>query len=99
MPAYVIAWTTVVDRDAIARYGAALPAVLARYGGRYLFAGPGTQALEGDWDATGVAIIEFPSREDAQRWYESPEYAPLRELRRAAGPTAMLVTPDAPPAA
>jgi uncharacterized protein (DUF1330 family) len=94
MPAYVIAWTKIVDRESMARYGAALGPVLERYGGRYLFAGPGTQALEGEWDATGMAIIEFPSHEDAQRWYDSPEYAPLRPLREAAGPTALLITPD-----
>lgn len=99
MPAYVIAWTTVTDREPMMRYGAALPAVLERYGGRFLFSGLGAKCVEGDWDATGMAIIEFPSSDDAQRWYESPEYAPLRALRQAAGPTALVMTPDAAPGA
>jgi uncharacterized protein (DUF1330 family) len=95
MPAYVVAWTKILDREPMARYGAALGAVVERYGGRILFMGPGAEVLEGDWDATGMAIIEFPSNEDARRWHESEEYAPLRPLREAAGPTGLLITPDA----
>jgi uncharacterized protein (DUF1330 family) len=45
-----------------------------------------------------MAIIEFPTHEDAQRWWDSPEYAPLRALRQATGPTSLLITPDAAPA-
>jgi uncharacterized protein (DUF1330 family) len=98
MPAYVVAWVAVTDPESMGRYGAAVTAVTERYGGRYLFSGPGAKALEGDWQADGMAIIEFPTHEDARRWYDSPEYAPLRELRQAAGPTSLLMTPDTAPA-
>jgi len=94
MPAYVVAWVTVTDSESMGRYGAEVIAVTERYGGRYLFSGPGAEALEGDWHADGMAIIEFPTHEDARRWYDSPEYAPVRGLRQAAGPTSLLMTPD-----
>jgi uncharacterized protein (DUF1330 family) len=99
MPAYVLAWVTVTDPESMGRYAAEVTAVTERYGGRYLFSGPGAKALEGDWDADGIAIIEFPTEEAARRWYDSPEYAPLRTLRQAAGPTSLLITPDAAPPA
>jgi uncharacterized protein (DUF1330 family) len=98
MPAYVVAWTEVTDRESMGRYAAGVSAVIERHGGRYLFSGPGAEAIEGDWQANGMAIIEFPTHEDARRWYDSPEYAALRALRQAAGPTSLLITPDAAPA-
>ena len=45
MPAYVIAWVDVTDPESMGRYGAEVAAVTDRHGGRYLFAGPGAQAI------------------------------------------------------
>jgi len=99
MPAYVLAWTILNDadgRDAMARYGAAMPAILASYGGKYRFVGPGIEVLEGDWDGRGLVVLEFPTRADAMRWYESDDYAPWRKLRQQVARTTLLCTPDAP---
>ena len=38
-----------------------------------------------------VVIIEFPDLEAAKGWYESDDYAPLRELRRSASKTDIFV--------
>ena len=94
MPAYVVAWVSVTDPESMGRYGAEVVAVTERYGGRYLFSGPGAERLEGDWQADGMAIIEFPSQADARRWYESAEYAPLKELRQSASSSVFVLTPD-----
>jgi uncharacterized protein (DUF1330 family) len=94
VPAYVIAWLTVSDRAKIERYRAAVAEVVANYDGKYLAVGPGTEALEGEWRAHGVALLEFPSREDAMNWYDSPEYRPFRELRGEAADSVLLLTPD-----
>jgi uncharacterized protein (DUF1330 family) len=37
--------------------------------------------LEGEWEATWTVVIRFPNRAAAMRWYESEEYAPLKQLR------------------
>jgi uncharacterized protein (DUF1330 family) len=34
--------------------------------------------------AKRVVVLEFPSLEQAQKWYRSPEYAPLIALRQRA---------------
>jgi uncharacterized protein (DUF1330 family) len=58
----------------------ALPMV-ARYGGRYVVVGGPVAALEGSWYPSFPVIIEFPTLEHAERWYHSPEYRELRNLR------------------
>ena len=95
MPAYVVAFVNVTNPEAMGRYAANVSAVTERHGGRYLFVGPGAQALEGT-TPDGMAIIEFPSHEAARAWYESPEYVELKAVRQAAGPTSMFLTPDVP---
>ena len=94
MPAYVVAWMSLADRSRLAQYITEAPDTIAQYGGRYLAKGPGTEALEGDWSAAGMAILEFPDRETAVRWYESDEYRPLRELRQEHADSVLIVTPD-----
>jgi len=41
--------------------------------------------LEGDWKPTRLVIFEFPSLQAVQSFYVSPEYAPLKAMRMAAG--------------
>jgi len=94
MPAYVVAMLHVNDPEAFGLYAGAVGAVTEKFGGHYLFAGPGSTVLEGDPAPNGMAIIEFPSAEDARRWYESEEYAPLIELRQSAASSVLVLTPD-----
>jgi uncharacterized protein (DUF1330 family) len=95
VPAYVVAYTEVTDPEPFGRYAAQVTAVTESFGGRYLWAGPGSELLEGEFPGNGHAIIEFPTRTDALRWYRSPEYRELIPLRQAAGPSALVLTPDA----
>jgi uncharacterized protein (DUF1330 family) len=39
------------------------------------------QTLEGDWKPKRIVVTEFPSIEQARRWYDSEEYRPLKALR------------------
>ena len=43
--------------------------------------------LEGDWAPPRgmMVMIEYPSLEQARAHYDSPEYAPLKQLRQAHG--------------
>ena len=40
-------------------------------------------AVEGDWPERRRVIIEFPSLEKAKEWWDSPEYAKPKSMRRA----------------
>ena len=88
MPAYVIAAVTEArDQDALAEYRRRNTDVVAAHGGRFVVRGGRHETLEGDWDPLRLVVIEFPDAETARRWYHSDDYAPLRELRRRASDT------------
>jgi len=81
MAAYVIAELDITDPAAYEEYRQRVPAVIAKYGGKYIVRGGTVESLEGGWSPRRVAILEFPTLEHARNWYRSPEYAPLIELR------------------
>jgi uncharacterized protein (DUF1330 family) len=63
-----------------------------KYGGRFLVRGGQIQTLEGDWKPKRIVVTEFPSIEQARRWYDSEEYRPLKALRsRSARGSVVLV--------
>ena len=84
MAGYVIGNISVTDPEAFAEYGKLVPDTIAQYGGRYLVRG-GTAALaEGSYSPVRIVVLEFESVEQARKWYDSPEYVPLREMRMKA---------------
>lgn len=85
MAAYLIVDVCeVTDEAKIEQYRKGVREVIARFGGRYLAAGGDPQAVEGKWTPGSVVIVEFPSREHANRWYNSEDYRELKALRQAA---------------
>ena len=89
---YLIADIRVHDPQGFAAYREQVPEVVARFGGRYLVRGGAMHDLEGEASFVRLTIIEFPSRDAARTFYDSPDYAPLRTLReRAATSTMTLV--------
>lgn len=82
MPAYFIAHLNVPDVDRYRReYGRKVLSQVAAVGAKLLVASPSPTVLEGDYESTWTALIEFPDRAAALRWYRSHEYAPLKKLR------------------
>lgn len=82
MAAYYIVEIDIQDEARFEEYRQKVPATIARYGGRYLVRGGAYETIEGDWRPKRLAVVEFPSVEQAKRWYDSAEYRPLKELRR-----------------
>lgn len=81
MPAYFIVDLEVTDPAGFEEYRKQVPATIARYGGRYVVRGGSHQTLEGDWHPRRVVVLEFPSLEQARRWYDSEEYRGPKALR------------------
>ncbi|MBM3117908.1 DUF1330 domain-containing protein [Jeongeupia naejangsanensis] len=84
MPAYVIATVDVHDAVAYAPYAERSPATIAAHGGRYLVRNGPKQLLEGQLPGARIVVLEFPSVEHAQRWYDSDAYRAIRPIRQAA---------------
>lgn len=80
-PAYLVVDARSSDPVAIQHYRELAQKAVAQYGGRYLVRGAPYEVLEGDWRPERLVILEFPSREDALRFYDSPEYREAREAR------------------
>ena len=51
-------------------YRKAVPETVAPFGGRFVARGGNLSVLEGEWPHSRLVIIEFPSRADAEGWYE-----------------------------
>jgi uncharacterized protein (DUF1330 family) len=85
MAAYVIVDLVVTDPITMDEYRKQVPATLAKYGGRFLVRGGAHHTVEGDWKPNRVVVLEFPSLEQAKRWYDSEEYREPKAMRLRAG--------------
>jgi uncharacterized protein (DUF1330 family) len=84
MAAYVIGEIEVTEPAAYEDYRKQVLAVVTQYGGRFIARGGRTETLEGSPAPKRLVMLEFPSFEQAQKWYRSPEYAPLIAMRQKA---------------
>ncbi len=73
MSAYIIARIDVTNLEAYKEYAAQTPAVAESFGGRFLVKAGAFEQIEGSGPERHV-VIEFPDKETAHRFYNSPEY-------------------------
>ena len=90
-PAYLIVDAKSSDPQAMQRYRELAQVAVANYGGRYLVRGGEYQVLEGDWRPQRLVVVEFPSREQARGFYDSPEYLAARAARAGVSSFDMLL--------
>jgi uncharacterized protein (DUF1330 family) len=83
MRAYVLAEIEVTNPEGYKGYSAVVGESIKKYGGRFLVRAGAVQGLEGEWPARRRVILEFPSMEAAKTWWDSPEYAKPKAMRRA----------------
>lgn len=75
----------ITDIAKLEEYKSKVFPVVAAFGGKYLVAGDNIKIVEGDWTPRYLVMIEFPSFEEANRWYHSEEYKALKDLRKSSG--------------
>lgn len=81
---YIIAQVDVTNPQQYAEYAKLTPALIEKAGGRFIARGGRTATLEGPAARSRVVIIEFPSFERAQEFFNSPGYVAARKLRAGA---------------
>jgi uncharacterized protein (DUF1330 family) len=91
MKALVIAAETPQDERMFSEYRKAVPATLQPFGGKFIVRGGTLRLLEGEWPHPRLVIIEFPSREAAERWYSSSEYQKIIGLRLMSSVTNLII--------
>jgi uncharacterized protein (DUF1330 family) len=81
---YVIAEITVTDPEAYKQYIATVPAIVAKFGGKYLVRGGQTAGVEGAAPTGRIVILEFDSLAAARSFEDSSEYRAAASLRQKA---------------
>lgn len=82
MPAYFfVDLLEVTDPDKLERYRRVVLETVEQFGGRYLTVGGQCDVVEGNWRPVFPVLIEFPSLEQARRWYVSDIYHEPKALR------------------
>lgn len=87
MPAYLIANVEVKDTEKFREYLKSTPAIIKKYGGRFLVQGGDFEICEGNWNPKRLVLVEFESIQKAKEFYNSPEYRAIINLRRSAAYT------------
>ena len=83
MSAYLIVDTQIENPEEYEQYKALARPIAEKYGGVYRVRGGEMDVLETDlWTPTRIVIIEFPDMDSARAFANSPEYAPVKPLRR-----------------
>ena len=86
----------VTDWEQYRKYTAVTPGIVARYGGKFIVRGGRMETVEGPEEERRIVILEFPSWEDAQSFYHSPEYSEARRIREGAAEGQFLLIEGAP---
>ena len=81
MRAYLILDLTINNLRGFAPYIAAIPAFIAKHGGKYIVQGSQPTVMEGDWKPERVVVIEFPARANAEAFLGDPECQDLFKAR------------------
>lgn len=72
------------DAAKMDEYRSHVAPTVEKFGGRYLVRGGPFEVVEGTYQPVRLAMLEFPSMEQARRWYDSEDYRELKQPRLAA---------------
>ena len=91
MSAYVIVEIEIHNRSLYKEYTELTPSTIKAFNGRFVVRGGKTKVLEGDWNPKRIVVLEFPSADMANSWWNSKEYSSAREKRQQAASTRMII--------
>ena len=84
MNAYIIVDMQISDMDQYKQYMADAPAAVKAAGGEYLVRGGRFEVMEGNWQPARMAMLRFPSFEQAKAFYDGEMYRQARAKRAGA---------------
>ena len=96
MSAYLIATVRVDDPETYKNYTAQTPALIAKYGGRFLVRGGPVETIEGAEFLDRLVVLEFPSVAAVKTFYGSPEYQEVARHRHASSESTFLLAEGVP---
>lgn len=78
MSTYIVVNSTVKNPEIMQKYVASNNCI-EEFGGEILARGP-VQVLSGEHLHENMVIIQFPSANNAKKWYNSPQYQKLKTI-------------------
>lgn len=84
MPAYIVSMMTVHDPETYKKYTDRTPAIVKKYGGKFLTRGDAFTCVEGQQYDGRMVILEFPTKADVEAWFADPDYQEAMGFRHAA---------------
>src|SRR6476661_3533561 len=82
---HMIVEVETTDEALMAEYRKHTPGLVAKFGGKFIVRGGKTRTLEGGWTPPRIVVLEFPSYEKAEEFYDSEHYKPILAMRLKAG--------------
>jgi uncharacterized protein (DUF1330 family) len=83
MAAYVIFDVDIRDADRYRDFMNGVKPALEKAGARYLVRGGAHKVHEGDWTPRRIVLLEFPSLQAWEEFYNGPVYRGLKDIRDA----------------
>ena len=93
MTAYLVVEGSITDDAKWAEYRKAVVPLIARYGGKHLTGAGAPELLEGTHDGRIIGIFSFPSLQAIHQFWRSPDYVPVKEIRRDAADLDIWIVP------
>ena len=91
MPAYLIVRVSVTDMAQYQKYMKLTPAIVEKYGGRFIIRGGEKVVLEGPEITERMVMLKFDSVAAARRMYDSDEYQAAIKVRQGAAEASFVV--------
>jgi len=83
MPAYVVSMMNINDPELYRQYTDRTPAIVKKYGGKFLTRGEAFTCVEGQQYDGRLVLLEFPSKANVEAWFNDPEYQEAMAFRHA----------------
>jgi len=84
MGAFMFIQANITDPEQFMEYAKRAPALIQQHGGRYRCMRGAVEQLEGKPDNRKIVVSEWPSMEAAKKFWDSPAYQQLKEVREGA---------------
>lgn len=91
MPAYVIVEVEIQDDREYEVYKSLTPAAITAFDGKFIVRGGKSVSLEGNWNPERIVVLEFPTVQRANEWWNSELYSRAKVIRQRAAKTKMII--------
>ena len=81
-PAYILVDVDIHNPEIYESYKKQVVPIVTAFGGEYIARGGALDVIQDElWSPTRIVLLKFPSMVKAKAFIESPEYAPVKQMR------------------